>query len=94
MLCDYHKRIDIHKEPYILLCSSEEIHFFRQSNAVIRLLQCQVVQLSGKKCYNFFVHGMYFPHNLSPHPYIEAADSMGSNVYFTMYENKVRPKYP
>jgi len=39
---------------------------------------------------NFFVHGMYFPHNLSQHPYIEAADSMESNVYFTMMYEKRR----
>jgi hypothetical protein len=50
---------------------------------------CQVIHLSGKKRYDFFVHGMYFPHNLSLHPYIAAADSVESNVYFTMlYEKK------
>jgi hypothetical protein len=50
---------------------------------------CQVVHLSGKTRYNFFVYGMYFPHNLSLHPYIEAANNMESNVYFTMlYEER------
>ena len=56
---------------------------------------CQVVHLSGKTCYIFFVYGLYFPHNLPLHPYIEATNSMESNVYFTMlYEKKARPKYP
>ena len=49
---------------------------------------CQVTHLSGKKRYDFFVHGMYFQHNLSLRPYIEAADSVESNVYFTMLYGK------
>jgi len=51
---------------------------------------CQVVHLSGKTRYNFFVYGIYFPYSLSLHPYIEAANGMESNVYFTMLYAKRR----
>ena len=55
---------------------------------------CQVAHLPGKKRYNFFMYGIYFTNNLYQHPYIEAANSMGSNVYCTMlYEKNERPKY-
>jgi len=51
---------------------------------------CQVVHLSGKTRYIFSMYGMYFPHNLSLHPCIEAANSLESNVYFTMLYEKRR----
>jgi hypothetical protein len=51
---------------------------------------CQVVHISGKKRYNYIVYGVCFPHNLSLHPYIEAANNTESNVYYTMLYEKTR----
>ena len=69
---------------------------FKISNAFLQAIECsdstvpvcQMVQLSGKISYNFFVYGMYFPNNLSLRPYIETGNSMESDIYFTelLYE--------
>jgi hypothetical protein len=77
------------------MCSRGQIRFFQAIECCDSSVPvCQMVHISGKKRYNFFVYGLCFPHNLSLHPYIEAANNIESNVYYTMLYEKRRDPSP
>jgi hypothetical protein len=76
---------------YSFVCSRGQIRFFQAIECCDSSVPvCHVVHISGKKRYSFIVYGVCFPHNLSLHPNIEAANKMESNVYYTMSYEKTR----